>query len=110
MLDALVLLLGPAVSPADDDRAARLQAEADSLPALTADMINALVEAAEGHDAALTSVILDGFRAIEGGYRAWATATISPAARQAPAVRIVDGPMVAEADGAWRISATVVIE
>ena len=110
MLDALVPLLGPVASPADGDRSARLQAEAESLPALAADMIDALVGAAQDHDAAPTGVILDGFRAVAGGYRAWATATLSLTARQSLAVPTVDGLTVSQADSGWQISATVMIE
>jgi hypothetical protein len=108
MLDQLSRLLGPMAPPADDDRSVRLRAEAASLPVLVADLIEALVGAAQDYDAAPTSVILDGFRAIEGGYRAWATATLCLGTRQESTIRLIDEPAVSQANPGWLISVTVV--
>jgi hypothetical protein len=110
MLDQLSRLPGPMAPPADDDRSVRLRAEAASLPVLVADLIEALVGAAQDYDAAPTSVILDGFRAIEGGYRAWVTATLCLGARQESTVRVIDEPAVSQANPGWLISVTVVAE
>ena len=109
VLEELGRLPGPTTAPPDDDRAVRLRAEAESLPILVAELIGALAGATQDYEAALTSVILDGFRTIEGGYRAWATATISLAARPALTARIIEGPEVNQSDTGWLITATVLV-
>jgi hypothetical protein len=110
MLEEFGRLLGPMASLADDDRSVRLQAEAESLPILVADLIDALVGATQDHEAPPTSVILDGFRTIEGGYRAWATATINIAARPPLTARIIEGPTVNQSEAGWLITAAVIVE
>jgi hypothetical protein len=89
----------------------RLRAEAESLPTLVSDLVGAAFAAADDYDAALVDISVDGFRTIENGYRAWATARVGPPLDSTPGTSwIIGESTVAEALGVWTVSVRLVPE
>jgi hypothetical protein len=94
-----------APDPSAGTRAARFQSEAATLPDLARNAYEAVMAIAADFESAISRVLVDGHRPIEGGHRCWGTVEIAPNPATGEWVAIVDGPRVSldEHDGRWRI-------